>query len=189
MESKEYKLSEQALRLQYSIEQGINVNDRVIRIDDEIDNKMLARVDAGMSEMERDSRKGITIRISSAGGSTYDALGIIGRMRASPCYITTEVYGYCMSAATLILAAGDKRYISEFAWSMTHAAQYEVEGSHKQVSEYVKQIDTEEKAWAQHMTKFTQYRDEKFWIKLGLDKDYYLNSEQVVKYGIADEVI
>ena len=64
--------------------------------------------------------KAITIRLHSEGGSVYEALAIVGRIEKCKCQIITEGYGAIMSAATLILASGDKRRISRLAWFMVH---------------------------------------------------------------------
>ena len=92
------------LRLGYHFEEGVNFRDRVILIDDEITESSFALFDAALSEMERDSKRTVTIRINSPGGSVYDALAIIGRLTSSSCHIVTEGYGHVMSAATLLLA-------------------------------------------------------------------------------------
>jgi len=188
-DSKETKLAERASTIQENIDHGINVVDRVIRIDGEIDAAMVARVDTGMSEMERLNRQAITFRISSFGGNMYDALAVVGRMRASTCQIVTQGFGYVMSAATLVLASGDKRYLSEFSWTMCHESNYEVEGGHSKIKEFTRQIDREEDCWAEHMAAFTEYKNKSFWLKLGRDKDHYLNANEAIRIGIADELL
>jgi hypothetical protein len=76
--------------------------------------------------MESEDKSTVTIKINSPGGSTYDAMAIIGRIRSAKCYIVTEGYGQIMSAASLILASGRKRRINKYAFLMWHEASYGV---------------------------------------------------------------
>lgn len=182
------KISQLGIHLETLLEYGINFRDRIITIKGEIDEKQFALVDAGLSEMESASRKAVTIRINSQGGSVYDALAIVGRLRASKCKIITEGYGEIMSAATLILACGHERKMSEFGWFMTHESSYAVEGKHSDVKNYVKQAEREEAVWNRYMAKFSK-QDEKFWAKVNQGVDTFYSPEQLKEIGVIDEVI
>ena len=70
-------VDKEKLRLDYLFDQGVNFVDRVIQINEEIDAHSFAFIDAALSELERASKKTITIRINSPGGSVYDALAMI----------------------------------------------------------------------------------------------------------------
>ena len=113
-------IDKEKLRLDYLFEQGVNFVDRVIQINEEIDDHSFSFLDAALSELERSSKKTITIKINSPGGSVYDALAMIGRLNSSSCRIVTEAYGHVMSAATLLLAAGKKRRMSKYCVFMAH---------------------------------------------------------------------
>lgn len=184
----ESKVSQLELHLETLITHGINFRDRIITIKDEIDSNAFALIDAGLSEMESQSKATVTIRINSPGGLVYDALAIIGRLRASKCKIVTEGYGHVMSAATLILACGDERRISSYSWFMTHEASYETKGSHSENKRMVKQAEREEEQWAKWMEEHTT-KDSKFWRKVVSDKDAYFSPAQLVELGVVDEVI
>jgi len=181
------KLSIMQIHLESIFDRGVNFKERIITITEEIGFPALDIVDAAMTEMEGQSRKTITIKIHSEGGSVYEAMAIVGRMKKSKCKIVTEGYGAVMSAATLILAAGDERKISEFAWFMHHEASYGAEGRHSQVKDLVAQMEKEEKIWSDWMARFSS-KDAKFWYKAGENKDTYLTAEELVKYGVADEI-
>lgn len=184
----EAKVTQLGIHLETLFEHGVNFRDRIITINNEIDNNEFQKVDAGLSEMESDSRKSVTIRINSPGGSVYDALAIIGRLKASKCKIITEGYGHIMSAATLILACGDERRISKFAWFMIHEASYAVEGKHKDIKTAVAQNEREEVKWAKWMEEFSQ-KDAKFWKKTADEKDTYFSPEELKELGVVDEII
>lgn len=145
-------------------------------------------IDAAMSEFERHSKATVTIRIHSEGGSVYEALAIVGRLRQSKCHVVTEGYGSIMSAATLILACGDKRRISEFAFFMHHESYYGVEGRHQSNMATVKHYEREERMWCKWMEDFTE-KDREFWYQTGQHVDEYFDAEQCVEIGIADEII
>ena len=123
-------IDKEKLRLDYLFEQGVNFVDRVIQINEEISDHSFAFMDAALSELERSSKKTITIRINSPGGSVYDALAMIGRLNASNCIIVTQAYGHVMRAATLLLAAGKKRRMSKYCVFMAHQMSYYIGGSH-----------------------------------------------------------
>ena len=58
-------VDKEKLRLDYLFDQGVNFVDRVIQINEEIDDHSFSFIDAALCELERASKKTITIRINS----------------------------------------------------------------------------------------------------------------------------
>jgi ATP-dependent Clp protease, protease subunit len=73
-------------------------------------------------KMNSESKDEINIFINSPGGVVIDALGVIDVMNAIDSPINTIILGSAASAASLIAACGDKRYISENSEVMIHEA-------------------------------------------------------------------
>lgn len=181
------KLTQAALLLEFSFDYKVDFKNRVIKLSGEVNQEMFDMVESAMSELESQSREGVTVRINSPGGETYQALAIIGRFKRSKCMITTEGYGHIMSAATLILAAGDKRKMSEYSFFMHHESSYEVEGRHSDIKREVQQAEREEQHWAQWMEKFTK-KPKAFWLEQGTGKNAYFTPGQLLKLGVIDEI-
>jgi ATP-dependent protease ClpP protease subunit len=182
------KMTQLSIHLETMLTHGINFRDRIITLSKEVDAEMFALIDAAMSEMESDNRRSVTIRINSEGGSVYDALAIVGRLKTSKCRIITVGFGAIMSAATLILACGDERKMSDIAWFMHHESQYIVEGAHQQIVNAVAQAEREENQWAKWMQEYSN-KDAKFWRKVAQDKNAYFTAEELLDLGVIDEVI
>jgi ATP-dependent Clp protease protease subunit len=182
------KLTLAALMLEYAFEYNVNFKERTISISREIDEKEFDRLDNALTEMESQNRKAITIRINSPGGQVYQALAMIGRMKRSPCQIITEGYGHVMSAATLLLAAGDKRRISPYTFFMHHEASYGVDGRHSEIKDMVKQTEREEEKWCEWMASFTK-KPKAFWMKSGVRTDAYFEAEELLEFGVVDEIM
>lgn len=66
------------------------------------------------------SDKKILVRICSLGGSVNEALAIFELLHSMKERVTTECYGRCASAATLIAMAGDTRKMSRYALFLIH---------------------------------------------------------------------
>jgi ATP-dependent Clp protease protease subunit len=181
-------LTQAALILEYAFEYNVNFKERTILISREIDEIEFNRVENALTEMESQNRKSITIRINSPGGQVYQAMAIIGRMKRSPCQIITEGYGHVMSAATLILAAGDKRKISPYTFFMHHEGSYGVEGRHSAIKDIVKQTDREEEKWCEWMGQFTK-KPKSFWAKSGVRVDARFEADELLEFGVVDEIM
>jgi len=181
------KLTHSAMMLNYQFEWGVDFTNRIINLVGEIDEKAFEKVDQALTTMEADNRQKITIKINSPGGDTYQALAIVGRMRESPCYIHTKGYGHIMSAAALILAAGNKRRMSDVAFFMWHEASYGIEGRHSENKAVVKQMEKEERLWAQQMAECSN-KSETYWSENGILIDAYYTAEQLLKMEVVDEL-
>jgi ATP-dependent protease ClpP protease subunit len=134
---KKIELERLALNLEYSFNRGVDLENRIIRLTEDIEEHHFDWFDSALTALEAENRKRVTLRISSYGGDVYSALGIIGRMRNSKCLIDTEGYGKIMSASTAILAAGHKRSMSSLAEFMHHESSYSVEGRHSEIQHEV----------------------------------------------------
>ena len=55
--SRSKDIDKEKLRLDYLFEQGVNFVDRVIQVNEEIDDHSFAFIDAALSELERSSKK------------------------------------------------------------------------------------------------------------------------------------
>lgn len=182
------EVEKEKMRLELLFEFGLDMQSRRIRITGEIQDGYFDLIDSCLSELERVSKKTITVVISSPGGCPYMALAIVGRIKRSTCKIITEGYGQIMSAAVLILACGDVRRVSKYSWFMHHKSSYRVEGSHDDIKETVAEMDRQERTWSKWMADLSK-KDEKYWINCCKKKDFYLDSEQCLEHGIIDEVI
>lgn len=182
------KLTAKALQLEYAFEYGVDFGHRIIQITSDIDFPLFDFVDTALTEMESLNSKGVTIKINSFGGSVYEALAIVGRIKESKCKITTKGYGAIMSAATLILACGTKRKISQYAWFMHHESSYGFEGKHSQAKAAIAQAEREELQWAKAMAEFSK-QDEEFWLEKGKLVDVYFDATELLELGVADEII
>jgi ATP-dependent Clp protease protease subunit len=175
-------------QLDYSFEKSLDFSGRVIRISGVIGSEIdFEFIDAALSELERISDEAITIKINSPGGGVDEALAIVGRITSSPCHIVTEGYGAIMSAATLILACGDRRRMSRFAKFMHHESSYGSIGRHTSIKNEVSQMEREEHQWAEWMSEMSN-EDAEFWYKKGINLNTYFNAEKCKKLGVVDEV-
>lgn len=175
------------LNLKHSFEHGVNLGARTIQITGDINQETFKLVDTALTEMERQNQKSVTIRICSEGGSVYEALGVVGRIEACKCRVITEGYGCVMSAATLILAAGNKRRASRHLWFMHHESSYDADARHSEIKAYVRQKAREEDQWASMMEEYTD-RTHAFWKQQGTVHDLYLSAEELLDFGVVDEL-
>lgn len=181
------KLTQTALLLEYSFGFKVDFKNRIITISGDIDQEQFEIVEAGLTEMESQSRAGVTIKINSSGGEVYQALAIVGRLKESKCKITTKGYGHIMSAATMILAAGDSRKISRHSFFMHHEASYALEGKHSHLKNEVKQAEKEERFWAEWMTEYST-APKNFWATNGVGVNAYFTAQELLDLGVVDEI-
>ena len=170
------------------LEHSLNLDSRSITLSGEIEEGWFDYLDARLAILEGQGEEPITLKLCSIGGSTYEAGAIVGRIKASPCQFVIEGYGCVMSAATLILASGNKRKLSKYAWFMHHGPRWGTEGKHANIKEAVKQTEREDTEWNKWMGEFTK-KDAAFWKKWTGHSDLYLSPEEALEYGVIDEII
>jgi len=175
-------------QIQFAMDYGVHYGQRSILINGTIGPAYVKLVDAALTQMESESDAPITIKINSSGGSVYDALAIIGRIKACKCYIITEGYGQIMSAATVILASGDRRRMSAFAWFMWHEVSTEYEGKVSEIKQEVKQLEIEYQQFLSTIAKFSN-KSIKYWKTKGVETDFYMNAKQCKAAGLVEEII
>ena len=66
------------------------------------------------------SKKKVTVKINSLGGDVDEALAIYELLLSMGDRVTTECYGRCASAATIIAMAGHQRLMSRYALFLVH---------------------------------------------------------------------
>jgi ATP-dependent protease ClpP protease subunit len=130
--------------------------------------------------------KSVVVRITSHGGDPDIALAIAGLLKTYPGKVTTEVYGQCYSAATLIFAAGAKRRMQKYAWVMVHEGSEDVSGNASSIKHYAKNMERSEAHWNGILQELTG-TEAKVWEKLN-EKDTYLNAEECLKLNLATEI-
>ena len=190
LKNKNDKIEIYKLHLELMLDYGINFKDRSITISSDIDVPLFDLIDSALTEMESQGKRKITIKINSFGGSAYSALAIIGRMQKTKnkgIQVITEGYGKVMSAATLILACGTKRYFSRYAVFMHHEASSSIDGTLTEMKDFTQQLEKEEKLWCEFMAEFSG-KELDYWLSWVGRKDAYFFADELLKLGVIDEV-
>jgi ATP-dependent Clp protease protease subunit len=155
-------------------------------IDDQVANVIVAQL---LFLTHEDPEKEIRMYINSPGGVIYAGLAIYDTMQIIPNPISTVAVGVTASFGTVLLTAGTKgrRYALPHATVHMHQPLGGAQGQATDIEIQAKQILRLKSVLNGVMAKHTGQPLEV--IERDLDRDYYLDAQQAVDYGLVDQVI
>ncbi|MBW6441379.1 ATP-dependent Clp protease proteolytic subunit [Patescibacteria group bacterium] len=133
--------------------------------------------------------KDISVYINSPGGEVYAGVAMYDTIKHIKNDVVTINVGLAASAGALILAAGTKgkRYALPGSHTMIHQVIGGVEGQASDVEITAKHMLKLRDQYAGAISKETNQKLDK--VKGDMDRDYWMDAQESVKYGIIDKVM
>ena len=155
-------------------------------IDDMVANLIVAQL---LYLSHEDSEREIQMYINSPGGVIYSGLAIYDTMQMIPNPISTLAVGVTASFGTVLLTAGTKgrRYALPNATIHMHQPLGGAQGQATDIEIQTKQILRLRTLLNNIMAKHTGKSVDV--IKQDTDRDFYLDAQQAVDYGLVDRVL
>lgn len=156
------------------------------QINDQVANLIVAQL---LFLSREDPDAGIQMYINSPGGHIYAGMAIYDTMKMIPNKISTVAVGMAASFGTVILAAGEKgqRYALPHATIHMHQPLGGAQGQASDIEIQAKEILRLKARLNEIMAESTgQSLDT---IEHDTERDYYLDAETAVKYGLVDKVL
>jgi len=171
---------------------GVDVLNRRLFLLGTIEEENVTRLIQGLYLMDAvagsDTKK-ITLVVNSYGGSVYDALALYDAMRTVKAPIETVAIGKCMSAATLIISAGDTRWATPNCSFMIHdISSWEEEKKVSTMMVELKHSEHLRQRFIQLLEKHTKLSKTKIKQFCGDRADHYFDAETAVEYGFIDNL-
>ena len=166
------------------------LKDRIIFMGEQVHDGMANTIIAQMLFLEsEDPDKDINVYINSPGGSVTAGLAIYDTMQYIRPSIATICMGQATSMAALLLAAGEKgkRYALPHSRIMIHqplgGAQGQATDIDIQAREILKIKELIHRILAKHTGQVMEN------IRRDTERDFFMDAEEALKYGIIDRVI
>lgn len=166
------------------------LKERIIFLGTPIDDNIANLVVAQLLFLEReDPEKEVSLYINCPGGLIYAGLAIYDTMQLVRPPISTICVGSAASMGTVLLAAGapGRRYVLPNATVHMHQPVGGVRGQATDMKIQADEILRLRDRLNQILVKHTGQSLER--IAQDTDRDFFLDAEGAVKYGIADEVL
>lgn len=163
------------------------IQERIIFIDEEIDDELASGVIAQMLYLDSISKDPISIYINSPGGSVYAGLAILDVATLIKSPIRTIVMGLAGSMGAVLTLIGQERCATKNATIMIHQPSM---GSIGTVSDV--EISLEEgkrlkkKIYEIMASRLSKTPEE---IEKDCDRDYFMDAETALKYGIINKIL
>jgi ATP-dependent Clp protease, protease subunit len=166
------------------------LKERIIMLFTEINDTVANVLIAQLLYLEReDPDRDINMYIQSPGGVISAGLAIYDTMQLIRPQVSTICVGMAASMATVLLCAGAKGKRFALPHSTIHMHQA-IGGARGQASDIViaaKEIMRQQDTLKEILVKHTGQSMDK--ITHDTDRDFYLNPQQAVEYGLIDEVL
>ncbi|PIP26286.1 MAG: ATP-dependent Clp protease proteolytic subunit [Candidatus Moranbacteria bacterium CG_4_9_14_3_um_filter_40_7] len=166
------------------------LKDRIIFLGGPIDDISANSVIAQLLFLDsQNNKEDIKLYINSQGGQVTSALAIYDTMQYVKADISTICIGVAASAATLLLAAGEKgkRLILPNGEVLIHQVMGGAQGQATDIDIHARHILKIKKRLNEIMAKHTGQTIAK--IEKDADRDYFMSAEEALKYGIVDKII
>ena len=166
------------------------LRERIVMLGMPINDQVANVIIAQLLYLEReDPDKDISLYIHCPGGIISAGLAIYDTMQLIRCDVSTICVGLAASMGTLLLSAGakGKRYALPNSTIHLHQAFGGAQGQAADVEIAAREIMRMQELIRSIIAKHTGQTLEK--IAHDTDRDFYLNPEQAVKYGIVDEIL
>lgn len=154
-------------------------------------NRLLAELDLKLQYMKtqfgNDFTPTIHLRVNSNGGSLFDGIAVMDRIRTLKSQVYTYVEGGAASAATLITVVGKKRFIGKHSMMLIHQLSSFNQGNFEQL----------EDEQANNRRLMNVIKDVyKTYTKLPMKKldeilkrDLWLTAQECLEFGLVDEIL
>jgi len=166
------------------------LRERIIFLGTPINDQIANLIIAQLLYLEReDPEKDISLYIHCPGGIISAGLAIYDTMQLLRCPVSTICVGLAASMGTLLLCAGTKgkRYSLPNSTIHLHQAVGGAQGQAADVEIAAREIMRMQERIRNILAKHTGQTMEK--IAHDTDRDFYLDSQQAVEYGIVDEIL
>ena len=166
------------------------LKDRIIFLGTPIDDNVANLIMAQLLHLEsEDPEKDIYVYINSPGGSITSLFAIYDTMKYIKPDVATVCMGLAASAGAVILAGGTKgkRYSLPHARIMLHQPAGGAEGTSKDIEIQAKLITDMREQINGLLAEFTGQDVKK--ITEDTDRDFWMNAQEALDYGIVDEVL
>ena len=166
------------------------LKDRIVFVGSQIDDAVANNVIAQLLFLEsEDSSKDITMYIHSPGGYVHSGLAIMDTMNLLKADVSTVCVGMAASMGSILLGAGarGKRFALPNSEVMIHQPLGGAEGQASDIEISAKHILMNKDRLTNLLVDFTGQKKEK--VERDMDRDYYMNADEAVKYGIVDKVL
>ncbi|MGI5843000.1 MAG: ATP-dependent Clp endopeptidase proteolytic subunit ClpP [Candidatus Xenobium sp.] len=167
------------------------LKNRIVFLGDDVSDRLCNLVIAQLLFLEQeDADKDIDLYINSPGGSISAGLAIYDCMQLIKPDVSTICIGMAASAAALLLAAGaaGKRFALPYSRIMIHQPWVQgVGGQATDIDIHAREILRIRQATNEILARHTGQDLER--IQQDTERDYYMDAEEAVGYGILDKVI
>ena len=166
------------------------LKERIIFVGTPIDDQIANLVVAQLLYLSReDADREISMYINSPGGQIYAGLAIYDTMKMIPNKISTVAVGVTASFGTVLLAAGtkDNRYALPHSTIHMHQPLGGVQGQASDIEIQAKEILRLKSRLNKILSDSTGQKIEV--IEKDTERDFYLNAEQAVEYGLVDKIL
>ena len=166
------------------------LKDRIIFIVGGIDDYVANLVVAQLLFLEsEDPKKDIFMYINSPGGVITSGLSILDTMNYLKCDVSTVCFGQAASMGAVLLSCGakGKRFALPNSRVMIHQPLGGARGQATDIEIQAKEILTLKEKLNKILAEKTNQSLKK--ITSDTERDYFMNAEEAVKYGIVDEVL
>ncbi len=166
------------------------LKDRIILLSGPINDEIANLVVAQLIFLENeDSKKDITLYINSPGGHVHAGLGIIDTMNFIKPDVAVVCIGMAASMGAMILSSGakGKRFVLPNSEVMIHQPLGGAEGQASDIAIAAENILKTRNVLYKMLAKNTGKKIDQ--IEKDADRNYWMSSEEAVKYGIVDKII
>lgn len=165
------------------------LKERIIFVTGEVEDHMANLIVAQLLFLEsEDPKKDIFIYVNSPGGSVTAGLSIIDTMHHIKPDVATVCVGMAASMGSLILSQGakGKRFMLPNAEVMIHQPSGGAYGQASDIDITAKHIIKTRERLNLMLAKATGQKLQK--IEQDVDRDFFMNAEEAMKYGLVDQV-
>lgn len=166
-------------------------NNRSIYLFDTVNQFSAQSIIKDLMKMNQESDEPISMFINSGGGSVVHMFAILDVMNAIKSPVNTFVLGQAASAASLIAANGDERFISPNSEMMIHEAACTMvfDTRDKDSFKALEEIEALNERVNMLYSQVTNKSQEEIKALLSAKEDITLNAKESIAFGLVDEIM
>ena len=170
-----------------------NLQNRKIIVNGEITDAIIEYATLPLIQMDNDGTgKPIELLLNTLGGDLFSGLTLVDAIERVQTPLTVRILGMAASMGFYIAIAGHnnpnvKTVCSSFSVGLLHGGSLELEGTQYAIKDQINFLQSYEEKLKKYVVSHTNITP-RFYKKFERN-EYWMDSEELLKYGIVDEII